>query len=59
MSTSYELGLSLDGLTFYELMALKRKRVAELSSYYGKRAALQDQLDRIDAALRKLQVPDA
>lgn len=59
MSTSYERGLSLEGLTFDELMELKRARFAESASLQHRNAELRDQLDRIQDALSKVKKPDA
>ncbi len=59
MSTQYERLLRVEGLSFEQLMALKRERKEELSALHGRSYQLESQLDRINAALRKVKGPDA
>ena len=57
MSTQYERSLNLKGLTFDELMVLKRERQAESAQLFGRSSELNDQIARIDAALRQVERP--
>ena len=50
-----DVSLNLDGLSWHELLNLKRERKAELASLHGLSFELEAQLDQIAEAMRKIR----